>query len=132
MVKTSFRIMVVVAAFFVLLNDAFAAPPPPKRPDKAPKKLAGKPPLKSYEYIKSHDVNGDGIVDTKDRILWIKRNRADLPAVLVSTENEDIYEVMDYDNDGSVSKAEIDAFYRIYDKNGDGILDEKEMALATD
>ncbi|MBU1083529.1 MAG: hypothetical protein KKG84_00415 [Candidatus Omnitrophica bacterium] len=85
-----------------------------------------------HEYIRSHDKNGDGVVDDRDRLLWLKEKHDVEPTVLVSTENEDIVEVMDLDSDGNVDAAEMQYFYSKYDIDGNGVLEEEEITLASD
>jgi Ca2+-binding EF-hand superfamily protein len=87
---------------------------------------------KTYKYISSHDLNGDGKVDVKDRLIWLNNNRGNLPKVLVSKENEDLVEVMDVDGDGDVEDWELEGFYSNYDLNQDGVLDSKEIEAATE
>ena len=132
MVRGLCKGMIVLTALSMLLYDAFAAPLPPKKPKPDPKKLPGRVAPKPYQYVKTHDMNGDGVVNAKDRLIWINRQGGNVPAVLVSTENADLYEVMDYNNDGSVSKEELLAFYTVYDVNGNGVLEEAEIEAATD
>ncbi|MFA5146936.1 MAG: hypothetical protein WC515_06170 [Candidatus Omnitrophota bacterium] len=132
MLRWIHRSFMVAVAFSVLLSGALAAPILPKRQAHDLKRTHDKAQMRSYKYVNTHDLNGDGAVNTKDRLLWINRHRSDVPEVLVSTENVDIYEAMDYNDDGSVSKEEMDAFYTVYDKNGDGGLDEAELEAATD
>jgi Ca2+-binding EF-hand superfamily protein len=85
---------------------------------------------KKYEYIKTHDYNNDGKVDVKDRLRWVRRVYKDGNSVLVSTENEDLLDVMDSDGNGTVEMDEIKNFYMTYDANNDGKLDDWEIEQA--
>jgi len=81
-----------------------------------------------YAYIRSHDYNGDGVVNAKDRLRWVEINRATASTVLVSKENEDIIEIMDLNKDGRVDALEMKIFYEKYDINKDGTLDSVEIS----
>ncbi len=85
---------------------------------------------KKHRYYETHDVNNDGKVNLKDRLLWLRRNRGSYGSVLVSTENKDLYEVMDVNNDGNVDAVEMNLFYDKYDLNGNGLLEDEEIEAA--
>lgn len=85
-----------------------------------------------YKYVNNHDLNNDGVVDSRDRLIWLKNRDGNYGRVYVSAENEDVVEVMDIDGDGSVESWEMEAFYDNYDLNGDGVLDEYELNQAVD
>ena len=87
---------------------------------------------KAYRYKKVHDVNNDGKVNIRDRLMWLKRKNKSYTPVLVSDENEDIVEVMDMDGDGSVEEWEMEGFYNQYDLNGNGTLEDVEIEAAAD
>ncbi len=87
---------------------------------------------KMYKYIKSHDYNNDGIVDSKDRLLWIKNHKLSKPTAYISKENEDILEEIDANGDGSVTPAEMESFYSAYDTNSNGILEDHEINAANE
>jgi len=104
-----------------------------RRSNYRPKRgVTSKTKAKTYKYIRSHDSNGDGQVDIKDRLLWIRKRAGDKSTVYVSTENEDIAEVMDLDNDGDVEEWEMRSFYSYYDEDQDGVLEDSEIDEATD
>ena len=52
--------------------------------------------------------------------------------VCISGDNEDLTSVMDVDGDGNVEPEEMDLFYRNYDLNGDGVLQDEEIESALD
>ena len=86
--------------------------------------------VKTYNYVENHDLNNDGKVNTKDRLIWLKS--LDKDTVYVSKENEDITEVMDLDEDGDVEEWEAKVFYDQYDLNENGILEDEEIEAAVD
>ena len=98
---------------------------PKKRPALLKKRTALK--AKKYNYIGSHDLNGDGAVDRRDRLLWLERNRKTMSTTLISKENEDLLEDMDLNGDGYVDNEEITIYYNDYDLNNDGKLDSAEI-----
>ena len=71
-------------------------------------------------------------MDAKDRLIWIERNKDKNTAVLVSKENEDLVEAMDFDGDGNIEVWEMEGFYNNYDLNKNGILEEEEIEAAED
>ena len=85
---------------------------------------------KKYEYKQEHDINNDGRVDVKDRLLWLRKNKGDTSVAYVSKENEDLIEMMDVDNDGDVEQEEMDEFYQKYDTNNNGVLEDEEINSA--
>ena len=87
---------------------------------------------KKYQYIRTHDYNHDGKVNAKDRLIWLNRKKGNYQPVLVSTENKDLIEVMDIDGDGNVESWEMQQFYKQYDLNKDGSLDDYEVDKALD
>ncbi|MBL7070756.1 MAG: hypothetical protein ISS26_01105 [Candidatus Omnitrophica bacterium] len=91
---------------------------------KIEKKIAGK------KYIQSHDVNNDGKVDLKDRLIHLRRNKGSYAEVPVSAENEGLYGVMDANSDSNVGPAEMERFYDRYDTNNDGLLEDEEIGAA--
>lgn len=87
----------------------------------------------AYEYVREHDYNHDGKVDSRDRAIWLERYRSGgVPNVLVSKENEDILEIMDIDNNGNVDAEEMEIFYQKYDLNNNGVLETEEINAAID
>jgi len=87
---------------------------------------------KKYNYIREHDLNGDGKVDTRDQLIWLRNNKGSYELVYVSTENEDLVEIMDLDGDGDVEEWEMTQFYNDYDLDKDGVLEDEEIEAATD
>ena len=82
---------------------------------------------KRYSYVRSHDYNGDGKVDRKDRLIWLNNRKGNYDEVYVSEENQDIVEVMDLDGDGNVEGWEMKQVYSSYDLNGNGTLEAAEI-----
>ncbi|MDP8259193.1 MAG: hypothetical protein P9L90_07240 [Candidatus Aadella gelida] len=98
-------------------------PVPPKKKVKAAKEA-------HYNYVRSHDKNGDGVVDDRDRLMWFEDQTDEYEStVLVSSDNEDIVGAMDLDGDGNVDSAEMQYFYAKYDMNSNGVLEEEELGL---
>jgi hypothetical protein len=87
---------------------------------------------KKYQYIKSHDFNGDGIVDAKDRLLWLKKKEGQYTSVYIAKENEDLAEMMDVDGNGDVQPWEMQQFIKKYDSNKNGILENNEIDAAAE
>jgi hypothetical protein len=102
-------------------------PPGQKAAKPAPKKKARE---KSYRYIGEHDLNGDGAVDNRDRLIWVERHRNSFQNTLVSKENEDLLEAMDANKDGNVDALELKRFYDKYDLNKNGVLENEEIKAA--
>lgn len=126
--KYCFFLILCCALSILFLEDAQSQPKPkPYKPKPAVKQY--KP--KTYTYISKHDLNYDGKVDIKDRLIWL-RGRKSYDPLYVSTENEDLVEVMDADGDGNVERWEVDLFYDKYDLNKNGILEDAEVDAATE
>ena len=87
---------------------------------------------KTYRYIRNHDLNYDGKVDNKDRLIWIRNKKGNYSTIFVSDENEDLAEIMDMDGDGDVEAWEMKQFYLAYDLNQNGLLEDKEIEAALD
>jgi len=102
-----------VAVFFVmssiLLTDAAFARPRPRLRRRAVRGTVVKP-VKKYNYVKAHDLNGDGKVNAGDRYLWVKRRGTNVAPVILTVENIDIYEIMDLNNDGKVTQKEMELY----------------------
>lgn len=84
--------------------------------------------IEKQKYIKSHDLNNDGKVTVKDRLLWIKANSGS--TVYVSDENRSLAETIDEDKDGDIELWEMKRFYEKYDLNKDGAIDDVEIEKA--
>ena len=87
---------------------------------------------KRYNYIREHDLNGDDKVDTRDQLIWLRNKNGSYGLVYVSTENEDLIEIMDLDGDGDVEEWEMTQFYNDYDLDKDGVLEDEEIEAAID
>ena len=87
---------------------------------------------KQYQYIKSHDLNGDGVVNERDRLMWLHGKDGNYTSVYISEENADLFERMDVDGNGDVQPWEMQQFVTTYDRNKNGILEENEINTATD
>lgn len=145
-------LLLFAAAAFFMPQDSFAwkwpfkkpalkkaVRPKIKRPVKAVKVVTPKKALvyrpkavKKYAYIKSHDINGDGVVNIADSVMWAKRLRGGAANILVSDGNADVYYVMDLNDDGRVDKEEIGAFFDNFDLNKNGILEPAEITAAVE
>lgn len=84
--------------------------------------------IEKQKYIKSRDLDNDGKVTVKDRLLWIKANSGS--TVYVSGENRSLAETIDEDGDGIIESWEMKRFYEKYDLNGDGAIDDVEIDKA--
>jgi len=88
--------------------------------------------IRTQRHKNTHDLNNDGIVDAKDRLIWLNNRGGNYDKVYISTENEDITEAMDANGDGNVEAWEMKEFMENYDLNNDGVLDEYEIGQAVD
>ena len=82
---------------------------------------------KRYRYIKTHDLNKDGRVDNQDRLLWTNKYGKDFFPIDVTRTNADIYEVMDLNDDGKVTKKEFKEFHNTFDINRNGVIERSEV-----
>jgi len=133
--KDIFVIVIVFAlSAAVAAQDSYAWRWPWRRKKTAPRYKRIKPLLrpKKYRYIRSHDLNGDGRVAVKDRLWWLKRHGRPSGIIVIDETNEDIYDAIDYNGDGKVSKTELDKFCFEYDLNRNGTLEESEIDAASD
>jgi len=87
---------------------------------------------KRYKYVNTHDLNNDGKVNNRDRLIWLRNKDGAYDPVYVSGDNEDIVEVMDLDSDGNVEQWEMQQFYYSYDLNGNGVLEDGEIEKASE
>ena len=113
------------AALLLLSSEGLALQKPPKPKLRSDAK-------KKHKYIANNDINNDGRVDQKDRLLMLQRKDGKYDDAYVSTEDEDMLDIIDIDGDGSVESWEIEGFYDQYDTNGDGVLQDEEIEAATD
>lgn len=81
---------------------------------------------KNYRYIRSHDFNDDGVVDARDRLIWLEKNK-NSGVVYISNDNRDLIEVMDIDGNGNLHPREMIEIYNSYDTNRSGILEDGEI-----
>jgi hypothetical protein len=65
---------------------------------------------KKYNYIRTHDLNGDGRVNSRDRLIWLRKKGGSYAVVYISEDNEDLVEVMDINEDGTVEIWEMEEF----------------------
>lgn len=86
--------------------------------------------IEKQKYINSHDLNNDGKVNIKDRLLWIRAKSAAVPVVYISDEDKGLVAVIDEDNDGDIELWERKRFYEKYDLNRDGAIDDVEIDKA--
>lgn len=82
---------------------------------------------KVYDYAKENDINGDGSVDTKDRLIWLREKKGAYTDIDVSDKNEALVDVMDKNGDGRVQSWEMEDLFNKYDTNEDKILEEEEI-----
>lgn len=85
-----------------------------------------------YQYVRAHDYNHDGVVDTRDRLVWIRDRGGKYDTVDITDEDGDLFEAMDINNDGRVDATEIQIFYKMYDTNKNGVLEDAEIDAAVD
>lgn len=114
--------------FFLVILTKFAYgdwPKPERKPTKG--QIVRE---KKYSYIRAHDFNGDGAVDNRDRLRWLRAKATHYETVYISTENQDILEAMDIDGDGDVEDWEMRDFYNSYDVNKNGSLEDEEIEAA--
>lgn len=83
-------------------------------------------------YDKKHDLNNDGAVNVKDRLLWIKKTTKTHTIVYVADDNKGLIDEIDLDGDGNVEDIEMMAFFEEYDTNRNGVLDDEEIEAARD
>ena len=84
---------------------------------------------KNYRYIRSHDFNDDGVVDARDRLIWLEKNK-NSGVVYISNDNRDLIEVMDIDGNGNLPPREMIETHNLYDTNRSGILEDGEINAA--
>lgn len=137
--KLSFVMMLFIISMACIPQESYAWRWPLRRGSRpAPRRGVVKPKLKpvlapkKHRYIKTHDLNGNGRVDIKDRLIWVGKYRAEFGTVIITEDNADLYEAMDLNNDGKLTKPELDEFYYRYDLNRNGTLEEFEIEAATD
>ena len=87
---------------------------------------------RKYKYIRSHDLNHDGKVTVKDRVIWLNNHKGKYNTIYISADNEDILEVMDSDGDGKIEAWEMKEYYDMYDLNKDGVVDQKEIDIISE
>ena len=85
-----------------------------------------------YNYTRVNDLNKDGVVDMKDRVMWVNKDKSGSGIIVVNDDNRDIYEVMDLNENGQVTRKEINKFYTTYDLDGNGVLEEAEINAASE
>jgi len=84
-----------------------------------------------YHYIKKHDINNDGTVNYKDKVLWLKKHHKTTTSIVIEapagTDEETLLEEFDINEDGQLDIYEIEVAFESYDINEDGVLDEKDF-----
>ena len=86
---------------------------------------------KDYRYIRSNDFNDDGVVDARDRLIWLEKNKYS-GIVYITDDNRSLIEVMDIDENGNLQPREIIEIHNSYDTNRNGILEDGEVDAAVD
>ena len=106
--------------------DFCGAVPPPVRPAVRAGVRTARRTARKATYVKRHDLNNDGVVDAKDRAIWVRKHNGRL---LISYVDEDGYflEEIDIDNDGVVTARELRIWVEKHDENGDGKVTEDEL-----
>ena len=87
--------------------------------------------LRRSGYIRGHDLNADGKVDIKDKLILLKNKKGAYNRMKVSSSNADLIVAMDYNADGIVEAAEMKRFFSQYDINSNGFLEDREINAAT-
>ena len=84
--------------------------------------------MKKRHYIRKHDLNGDGIVDYKDKIKWINTHPVITETVIITEENNNLLSDLDLNEDGLISPDEVKTLFDNYDTKGDGKITEEEIS----
>jgi len=137
--RSNIIIAILIIMTFMLIDNGDCAPWRRSKPKArvVKKKVVEKKAVKEKtltkkrQHYRTHDVNNDGEVDLKDRLIWLRRNKGSYGTVLISTENKDLYEVMDANSDGNVGAAEMNLFYKKYDLDNNNLLEDEEIEAAT-
>lgn len=122
--------IIISMGFCLFAGNAFSELTPTQKHKQATANKIKKADKKKYDYIRTRDLNQDGRVDAKERQIWAGRRKSTTQPTLVSKEDEDIFAIMDTDNNGSVGEDEMQAFYSTYDINSNGILENSEISAA--
>ena len=84
--------------------------------------------MRQKYYIKRHDLNGDGVVNYRDKVRWINTHPVITETVVITEENENLLSDLDINEDGSISPDEVKTLFEDYDTNGDGEITEEEIS----
>jgi len=138
------RVLVIMSLMFtatlLLISEAKSWRPRLWAPRRTTAPHSGAAAARHHQYVRSHDFNHDGRVDVKDRLVWV-RDRVGTGAVAesgaydtvyITDEDGDLYEVMDLNGDGRLEITEIRVFYKTYDTNNNGTLEDVEIDAAVD
>jgi len=135
-VKNAFLIcFLIVAAILLFMGEAKSWWGPRSR---APRGTAPAPAARRsaqaghHQYVRTHDYNHDGKVDVKDRLRWIRNHTEGYSTVSITDDDADLIEIMDINGDGSVDITEVQIFYKAYDTNKNGVLEDAEIDAAVD
>ena len=91
--KTPVLIVSFLFLFTILPSDLYSAWWHKKKKTPAKhqvKKKARQVKKKVRNYKEQHDINNDGTVNARDRLLWLRNKRGNYQKAFVSTENEDM------------------------------------------
>lgn len=123
----------VVAAIFLFMSEAKSWRPRSATPHpRGTVPTAAGARARHHQYVRSHDFNHDGKVNTRDRLLWIRDHADGYSTVYITDDDADLIEIMDIDGDGDVELNEIQIFYKTYDSNKNGVLEDEEIDAAVD
>ena len=121
--------------FFSFSAISFSAPPPKRyyrhRTRIPHRRVYRRKKCYKYHYVKKHDINNDGTVNYKDKVLWLKKHhRTTTPIVIdvpAEADEETLLEEFDLNEDGQLDTNELEIAFESYDINEDGVLDEKDF-----
>lgn len=119
--------MLSVISIFFVSHDLYALKPPRRRRPRAKPLVKNSIPAKKYKYTKEYDLNKDGKIDKQDRLIWAETRKNGFTPVTVTSENRAMYRMMDFDENGRVTKSEFTMFYESHDLNDSGILEPSEI-----
>ncbi len=94
---------------------------------KVPRHRAERIRAKNRAYIKSRNESRVGEADAKNGLVRVKDYGTGLEMIYIIDKKGNLYEIMDMNCDGDVEQWEIEEFYRIYDKDNNGVLENIEI-----
>lgn len=79
-----------------------------------------------------YDLNHDGIIDVRDRLVWIQSHYVPdkVVSITIVNEEQDLLSELDINKDGVVTSDEMAYWINRYDINRNGILEEFEISRA--